>query len=39
VLHVHAPDVVLAVQVAPVSVQVPVVVSVSDAELAVATDS
>jgi hypothetical protein len=39
VLHVHAPDVVLAVQVEPVSVHVPVVALVSDAELAVATDS
>jgi septum formation protein len=34
VLHVHAPDVVLAVQVEPVSVHVPVVALVSDAELA-----
>ena len=38
-VHVHAPDVVLAVHVEPLSVHVPVVASVSEAELAVATDN
>lgn len=38
-VHVHKPDVESAVQVAPVSVHVPVVGSVSDVELAVATDN
>ena len=38
-VHDHAPEVASAVHAAPVSVHVPVVGSVSDVELAVATDN